>query len=72
MTKDLARFQSIVNKMHAKKPQLSYDNHERAKNCCKPRSEVWEIKVVTIIGSLNYETLTVDELFSKLKSIEID
>jgi hypothetical protein len=30
------------------------------------------VKVSVIIESPNYETLTVDELFSKLKSIEID
>jgi hypothetical protein len=30
------------------------------------------VKVLAIIESPNYETLTVDELFSKLKSIEID
>jgi hypothetical protein len=30
------------------------------------------VKVSTIIESSNYETLTMDELFSKLKSIEID
>ena len=33
---------------------------------------VWEVKVLAIIESPNYETLMVDELFSKLKSIEID
>jgi hypothetical protein len=33
---------------------------------------VWEVKVSTIIESSNYETLTVDELFSKLKSTEIE
>jgi hypothetical protein len=33
---------------------------------------VWEVKVSAIIESPNYETLTVDELFSKLKSTEID
>jgi len=30
------------------------------------------VKVLAIIESPNYETLMVDELFSKLKSIEID
>jgi hypothetical protein len=30
------------------------------------------VKVSTIIESPNYETLTMDELFSKLKSTEID
>ena len=33
---------------------------------------VWEVKDSAIIESPNYETLMVDELFSKLKSIEID
>jgi hypothetical protein len=30
------------------------------------------VKVFAIIESANYDTLTVDELFSKLKSTEID
>ena len=34
--------------------------------------KVWEVKVDAITESPNYETLTVDELFSKLKSTEID
>ena len=33
---------------------------------------MWEVKVEAIIESPNYETLTVDELFSKLRSTEID
>jgi hypothetical protein len=33
---------------------------------------VWEVKVSALIESPNYETLTVDELFSKLKSTKID
>jgi hypothetical protein len=33
---------------------------------------VTEVKVSVIIESPNYETLTVDELFNKLKSIETD
>jgi hypothetical protein len=33
---------------------------------------VWEVKVSTIIESPNYKTLVMDELFTKLKSIEID
>ena len=33
---------------------------------------VWEVKDSAIIESPNYETLMVDELFSRLKSIEID
>jgi hypothetical protein len=30
------------------------------------------VKVLAIMDSLNYEFLTVDELFNKLKSIKID
>jgi hypothetical protein len=33
---------------------------------------VWEVKVPAIIESPNYEILTVDELFNKLKSTEFD
>jgi hypothetical protein len=33
---------------------------------------VWSGKVETILESEKYETLTVDELFSKLKSFEVD
>jgi len=33
---------------------------------------VWEVKVAAITESPNYETVTVEELFSKLKSTEID
>ena len=33
---------------------------------------VWDLKVNTIIESAGYETLTVNELFSKLKAMEVD
>ena len=33
---------------------------------------VWDLKVNTIIESAGYETLTVNELFSKLKVTEVD
>jgi hypothetical protein len=66
-------FQSIVNKMRANKAQLPYSDHERALKLLHALDQrVWEVKVSTIIESPNYETLTVDELFSKLKSTEID
>jgi hypothetical protein len=29
---------------------------------------VWEVKILTIIGHANFETLTTDELFNMLKS----
>jgi hypothetical protein len=68
-----SRFLSIVNKMCANKAHLPYSDHETALNLLHALDwRVWEVKVLAIIESPNYETLTVDELFSKLKSIEID
>ena len=62
-----------MNKIRANKSQLPYDDHERALKLVHALDRrVWEIKVAAIIESPNYETLTVDELFSKLKSTEID
>jgi hypothetical protein len=59
--------------MRANKAQLPYSDHERALKLLHALDRrVWEVKVSAIIESPNYETLTVDELFSKLKSIEID
>jgi hypothetical protein len=59
--------------MHADKAQLPYSDHERAlKLIYALDRRVWEVKASAIIESPNYETLTMDELFSKLKSIEID
>jgi hypothetical protein len=68
-----SRFQTIVNKIRANKAQLPYDNHESAlKLLYALDRKVCDVKVTAIIESLGYETLTVDELFSKLKSTEID
>ena len=59
--------------MQANKPQLPYDDHERAlKLLYALDRKVWDVKVFAIIESANYDTLTVDELFSKLKSTMID
>jgi hypothetical protein len=59
--------------MRASKTQLPYDDHERAlKFLYTLDQKVLAVKVSTIIESANYDTLTVDELFSKLKSTEID
>ena len=68
-----SRFQSIVNKMRANKPQLPYDDHERAlKLLYTLDRKVWDVKTSGIIEFANCNTLIVDELFSKLKCIEID
>jgi hypothetical protein len=59
--------------MCANKAQLPYDDHERALKLLHALDQrVWEVKVSTIIEPPNYEILTMDELLSKLKSIEID
>jgi hypothetical protein len=66
-------FQLIVNKMRANKAHLQYDDHERALNLLHaPDQRVCQVEVLVIIESPNYETLTVDELFRKFKSTEID
>ncbi|XP_062186636.1 uncharacterized protein LOC133890193 [Phragmites australis] len=67
-----SRFQGIVNKMRAN-GRLPYDDHERAIELLYSLDrKVWEVKVAAIIESPNCETLTVDELYSKVRSIEID
>ena len=68
-----SHFQSIVNKIQANRPQLPYDDHEREIKLLHALDQkVWEVKVAAITESANYETLTMEELFSKLKSTEID
>jgi hypothetical protein len=68
-----SRFQTIVNKMRANKAQLPYDDHEGTlKLLYALDRKVWDVKVTAIIESSGYETITVDEIFSKLKSTEID
>jgi hypothetical protein len=63
----------IVNNMRANVVVLPYDDHDRAVEllhslvCTK-----WSGKVEAILESEKYETLMVDELFSKLKSSEVD
>ena len=59
--------------MRTNKPQLPYDDHERVLKLLHALDRrVWEVKVSAILESANYETLTEDELYSKLKSTEID
>ena len=68
-------FQSIVNKVRSNKPLLAptYTDHEQAlKQLYALDQKVWEVKVSAIIESANYDTLTVDELFSMLKAAEVD
>src|SRR6185312_7799309 len=70
-----SRFQSIVNKVNANRSAgaLEYTEHEKAlKLLYALDHSVWDLKVNTIIESAGYETLTVNELFSKLKAMEVD
>jgi hypothetical protein len=67
------RFIVIVNKMRANVAVLPYDDHDRAIKLLHylDRTMLSE-KVEAIIELKKYETLTVDELFSKLKLSEVD
>jgi hypothetical protein len=67
------RFTVIVNNMRANVAVLPYDDHDRAIKLLHSLDRiVWSEKVEAILESEKYETLTVDELFSKLKSSEVD
>ena len=62
-----------MNKLRANQPQgtQTYSDHEKAMKLLYALDrKVWEVKVQTIIESVSYETLTVDELFNKLKASE--
>ena len=64
-----------MNKVRSNKPLLAptYIDHEQAlKQLYALDQKVWEVKVLAIIESANYDTLTVDELFSMLKAAEVD
>jgi hypothetical protein len=67
------RFTVVVNNMRANVDVLSYDDHDRAvKLLHSLDSTVWGGKFEAIVESEKYYTLTVNELFSKLKSAEVD
>jgi hypothetical protein len=67
------RFMVIVNNMRANVVVLPYDDHDEAMKLLHYLDRiVWSGKVEDILQSEKYETLTVDELFSKLKSSEVD
>jgi antibiotic biosynthesis monooxygenase (ABM) superfamily enzyme len=66
-------FTVIVNNMIANVVALPYDDHDRAVKLMHSLDRtVWSERVEAILESRKYETLTVDELFSKLKSSEVD
>jgi len=67
------RFLAIVNKIKANITILPYIDHDRALKLLHALDhDVWGTNVYAIIESTGYETLSTDELFSKLKSTEVD
>jgi hypothetical protein len=66
-------FTVIVNNMRANVVVLPYDDHDRSIKLLHSLDRtVWSGKVKAILESEKYETRTADELFSKLKSSEVD
>jgi hypothetical protein len=67
------RFMVVVNNMRANVDVLPYDDHDRAVKLLHSLDRtVWGRKFEAIVESEKYDTLTVNELFSKLKSAEVD
>jgi hypothetical protein len=67
------RFTVVVNNMSANVDVLPYDHHDRVVKILHMLDRtVWEGKVEAILESEKYTTLMVNELFSKLKSTEVD
>jgi hypothetical protein len=67
------RFTVVVNNMRADVDVLPYDDHDRdVKLLHLLDRTVWAVKFEAIVESEKYEALTVNELFSKLKSAEVD
>jgi hypothetical protein len=67
------RFMVVVNNMRANVDVLPYDDHDRAvKLLHSMDSTVWSGKFEAIVESEKYDTMTMNELFSKLKSVEVD
>jgi hypothetical protein len=67
------RFMVVVNNMRANVDVLLYDDHDRAVKLLHSLDRtIWGRKFKAIVESEKYDTLTVNELFSKLKSAEVD
>jgi hypothetical protein len=67
------RFTVLVNNMRANVDVLPYDDHDRAVKLIHSLDHtVWGGKFEAIVESEKYDSLTVNELFSKLKSAEVD
>jgi hypothetical protein len=67
------RFTVVVNNMRANVDVLSYDDHDRAVKLLHSLDRtIWGGKFEAIVELEKYDTLTVNERFSKLKSVEVD
>jgi hypothetical protein len=67
------RFTIVVNNMRANMDVLLYDDHDRAVKLLHSLDRtVWAGKFEAIVESEKYDTLTMNELFSKLKSAKVD
>jgi ribosomal protein L7/L12 len=67
------RFTVVVNNMRANVDVLPYDDHDRAvKLLLSLDHTIWDGKFEAIVESEKCDTLTVNEVFSKLKSAEVD
>jgi hypothetical protein len=67
------RFTVVVNNMRANVDVLPYDDHDRVVKLLNSLDcTVWRGKFEAIVELEKYDTLTVNELFSKLKSAEVD
>jgi hypothetical protein len=67
------RFTIGVNNMRANVDVLPYNDHDRAVKLLHSLDRtVWGGKFEAIVESEKYDTVTVNELFSKLKSAEVD
>jgi hypothetical protein len=67
------RFMVVVNNMRASVDVLPYDDHDRAVKLLHSLDRtIWGGKFEAIVESKKYDTLTVNELFSKLKLAEVD
>jgi hypothetical protein len=67
------RFMVVVNNMRANVDVLPYDDHDRAVKLLHSLDHtVWGEKFKAIVESEKYDTLTLNKLFSKLKSTEVD
>jgi hypothetical protein len=67
------RFTAVVNNMRANVDVLPYDDHDRAVKLLHSLDRmIWCGKFEAIVESEKYDNLKVNELFSKLKSAEVD